>query len=668
MFGRVCSLAAILACLSCFHGHVRAVHAQSLPGWLFPERKCLEIREPGQLAQIQMPSVPDPRTVAPPEEEPEPWQMSLDTAIRIALSNSEVVRVLAGTSVTSSGRTVYDPAIANTDVDRARSVFDPTIGVGNQWDRTETPVGVSDAAAPSGTRIDGDGIDQYNMGLDASKTTVTGGTAQLRVTANPWRTNEIGFGRPPLNPSTAASVDLSYTQPLLQGGGRRVNLAPILIARIETERSFYQLRESVQLLVRGVVEGYWALVFARTDVWARQQQVKQAQWAYDLAEATFRKGLGDAGDRAQARSTLANFRAQLVTAQANLLDREAALRNILGIPPSDAREIVPVTPPQQTWFELDWPSILQMAGQFRNDLIERKLILENDEQQLLIARNQAFPRVDAKALYRWDHLQGKGLNDGWVAAEPGRFTGWQLGVDVTVPLGLADARAELRRWELTVMRDQANLDQAMHEATHDLAASYRALAKSFEEYRAFKDTREASRINLDAQSARWSTGLTIYLNVLQAIASWGDAIDAEAQSLLQYNTELVNLEQNMGTILESHFIQFTEDSFPSMGPMGRLFPQHCYPADRRPCPNLDRYPAGSEPAENVFDLDDLDLPRRRADELPAPRQPATGGQLPATGEEESSLPPSTPSLNDYFRRAQPPEPLPVPPANEPRQP
>jgi len=665
MFGRVCSLGAILACLACFHGHVRALHAQSLPGWLFPERKCLEIREPGQLTQVPMPAVPDPRTVAPPEEEPEPWQMSLDTAIRIALSNSEVVRVLSGTNVTSSGETVYDPAIANTQVERARSVFDPTIGVGNQWDRTETPVGVGVGDPPTETRIDGDGIDQYNMGLDASKTTVTGGTAQLQVAANPWRTNEIGFGRPPLNPRTAASVDLSYTQPLLQGGGRGVNLAPIVIARIETERSFYQLRESVQLLVRGVVEGYWSLVFARTDAWARQQQVEQAQWAYDLAEARFRKGLGDAGDRAQARSTLANFRAQLVTAQANLLDREAALRNILGIPPSDGREIVPVTAPQLTWLEIDWPSILQMAGQFRNDLIERKLILESDEQELLIARNQAFPRVDARALYRWDHLQGRGYDDGLVAADPGRFTGWQLGVDVTVPLGLADARAELRRWELTVMRDRANLDQAMHNATHDLATSYRDLAKFFEEYRAFKETREASRINLDAQSARWSAGLTIYLNVLQAIASWGDAIDAEAQSLLRYNTELADLEQNMGTILESHGIQFTEDSFPSMGPLGRLFPQHCYPADRRPCPNLDRYPAGTEPSENVFDLDDLELPRRRPAELPAPRQPATGEERPATSDDESSLSPPTPPLNRYFRPAQPPEPLPVPPADEP---
>jgi outer membrane protein TolC len=658
MFGRVCSLGAILACLVCFQGHVRALHAQSLPGWLFPERKCLEVRDPRQLARVEMPAVPDPRTVARPEQKAEPWQMSLDTAIRIALSNSEVVRVLVGTSVTSSGRTVYDPAITNTEEDRARAVFDPTIGLGNQWDRTETPVGVPDAAAPSGTRIDGEGTDQYTMGLDTSKTTVTGGTARLQVNANHWRTNELLSPDPPLNPRTAASVDMSYTQPLFQGGGRRVNLAPILIARIETERSFYQLRESVQRLVRGTVEGYWALVFARTNTWARRQQVEQAQWAYDLAEARFRKGLGDAGDRAQARSTLANFRAQLVTARGNLLDREAALRNILGIPPADGREIVPVTPPEQTWFEVNWESIVEMAGQFRNGLIEQKLILESSQQQLLIARNQAFPRVDAKALYRWDHLEGIGIRDRWVAADPGRFNGWQLGVDVTVPLGLADARAELRRRELTVMRDRANLDQAMHEATHDLATSYRDLANFFEQYRAFKDTREASRINLDAQQARWSAGLTIYLNVLQAIASWGDAIDAEAQALLQYNTELANLEQNMGTILESHGVQFTEDSFSSMGPLGRLFPQHCYPADRRPCPHVDRYRGGSEPSENVFELDDLNLPRRRSDELPARRRPATAGRSPS--------PPA--GLNRYFRPGQPPEPLPAPRADAPPQP
>ena len=86
----------------------------------------------------------------------------------------------------------------------------------------------------------------------------------------------------PLNPENRTLLDLSFTQPLLQGGGTAANLAGIVIARIDTERSYFQFKDSVQEMVRGVIEAYWSLVFARTDLWARDRQVEQARFAYEL--------------------------------------------------------------------------------------------------------------------------------------------------------------------------------------------------------------------------------------------------------------------------------------------------------------------------------------------------------------------------------------------------
>jgi outer membrane protein TolC len=364
---------------------------------------------------------------------------------------------------------------------------------------------------------------------------------------------------------------------------------------------------------------------------------------------------------AQARSTLANFRAQLVTARATLLQREAALRNILGIPPSDGREIVPVSPPNADWIETEWSAVLQLAAQYRPDLIQQKLTLEQDEQNLLLARNQSLPKVDAAGRYRWSHLEGRAADGRLVAADPGQFTGWQLGVEVSLPLALADARAKLRQQELTVMRDRANLNQALHQASHELSSSYQSLAQFFEEYKAYQQTRKASRTNLDVQAARYSNGLTIYLDVLQAISAWGNAVDSEAQALLRYNTELANLERHTGTILESHGIYFNEEGFPSVGRLGRLFPDHCYPAEVRPGPNRDRYPAGASPSENAFQLGDLDVPRRRTPESPRRRIDSP----PAPHDE-----PRQPTAEDLRRLFLPPnesQPLPRPRAPSPNE-
>ena len=561
----------------------------------------MEIRDPSQLPIARLPDVPAPSTVSTPQSDKEPLYLSLDDAIRTALLNSEVVRVLTGSGASSSGRTIYDPAITNTDIDQARGTFDPRLQVLNTFDRDEIP-GVS-GIPPA---IDGDRDDRYSMGLGLSKSTITGGTASLGVNADHLRSTR-GYE---LNPQASSSVDLSFEQPLLKGAGHRANLAPIEIARIDTERSFYQLKGSVQQLVRGVIDGYWALVFARTDIWARRQQVKQGQWAFDLADASFRHELGNAGERAQARSSLAGFRANLITSEADVLRREAALRNVLGLPPSDGTQIVPVTPPSKGWIGVEWDTILRTAEQYRPDLIELKLVVEADQQQLLAAGNQALPEVNASALYRWNGLAGRASDGRWLSSEAGQFTGWQFGIDVSLPLGLRQSRAALRQRELLLMRDRANLEQALHNATHLLAEDYRNLAQYYEQYQAFKETREAARTNLDAQSARWAADLAIYLNVLQAITSWGDAVDSEAQSLLQYNTEFASLQEQMGTILEEHGIRFTEEQYYSIGPLGRLFPGRPYPRDRGPGPNEEHYQSTSEPAENVFDLDEPVIPRR----------------------------------------------------------
>jgi hypothetical protein len=187
-----------------------------------------------------------------------------------------------------------------------------------------------------------------------------------------------------------------------------------------------------------------------------------------------------------------------------------------------------------------------------------------------------------------------------------------LGVNFSVPLGLRKERATLRQQELILMRDWAFLDQGLHAAIHELATSTRNLAQYYKQYQAFKRAREAARINLDKQYLESVKGRLIFLNVLQAITDWGNAVSAEAQSLALYNTELATLERQTGTILETHGIHFFEERFASIGPLGRLCRPQCYPESMPPTPNIDRYPASAEPAENIFDLKVPVLPGNKA--------------------------------------------------------
>lgn len=572
--------------------------------FVYPEQRSLDIRDPGQLPQVHLPEIPPPATVSRPPPTDTPSLLSLDEAIRVALENSKVVRVFTGVSAASTRSTIYDAAISNTLIDEAQSAFDPSLVIRNNFNRNNSPSAFSAPGTPSGVGIDGPQIDTYDLGIGLSKPTVFGGKASLDFA------NDLSKTYPalsPLNPQDRSSVTLSYTQPLLQGAGIAPNVAPIVIARINTERSYFQFKDSVQDLVFGVIEAYWSVVFARTDLWARQQQVEQGEFAYALASARLKAGLGNAAQVAQAKVALSNFRANLIAAEASLLQQEAALRNILGLPPLPDR-LVPTSPPTTGKIEPIWQEIVRLAEERRPDLIELKLVLEADRQSLVLAQNQAQPRLDGTMLYRWNGLEGETPSSARVSSGAGQFTDWTLGVNFSVPLGLRQSRAGLRRAELVLARDQAYLEQGFHKMSHDLAASLRSLALDFEQYRAFQDVRKAARENLDAQMADFKNGRTIFLNVLEAISNWGNSVSSEARTLTQYNNDLANLEKQTGTILETHGVRFMEERFAAIGPLGRLAEPQCYPRAVPPGPNSDRYPTSSKPAEEMFELTKPSLP------------------------------------------------------------
>src|SRR5262249_55227864 len=203
--------------------------------------------------------------------------------------------------------------------------------------------------------------DAYISDLALTKTNVLGGQWGLDWTENPTRFP--GARGLPLNPQDTSAVTLSYTQPLLQGGGFLVNTAPIVIARLNTEVSFFQEKDSVQELVRGIVEAYWTLVLARLTVWARKIQVEQSRDNLEGESARDKTAFGDAWTVVQGKVIYSQFQASLIAAEAAVLTQEGVLRNILGLPPEDDLRIVPVSIPTSQKLQPDWSEITRLAEQ-----------------------------------------------------------------------------------------------------------------------------------------------------------------------------------------------------------------------------------------------------------------------------------------------------------------
>ncbi|MEE2641710.1 MAG: hypothetical protein VX768_13870, partial [Planctomycetota bacterium] len=122
----------------------------------------------------------------------------------------------------------------------------------------------------------------------------------------------------------------------------------------------------------------------------------------------------------------------------------------------------------------------------------------------------------------------------------------------------------------------------------------------------FKESREAASFNLERQIKDFERGRSIYLNVLQAITDWGNAVSSEANTLTQYNIALAELERNTGTILESHGVRFVEERFGAIGPLGRWSEPIFYPYANPGTPNERRYGDSGVKAESQFNLEEIE--------------------------------------------------------------
>ena len=552
---------------------------------------------------------PAPVTVATEGIEQSERLMPLDEAIRLTLQHSEVIRVLTGVSAVSSGQTIYDTAIATTPIDQAKAVFDPVFSANSTFRHNEFP-GLNGL----GTAIIGGQTGGNDSKVGLSDKNTSGGTINLGF-ANAWDNQTVaGFLY-----RNAPSATLSYTQPLLAGFGREANTAPIVIARLQQEQSYFLFKDSMQELVRGTISAYWSLVQARTELWAREKQEGLLVRSVEIAEAKLKVGRATLGNVSQARLAYANLRANLIAARANVLQREAALRNMMGLPPEDDGRIVPSTPPTRDQVQFLWEEINQTAQSRRPDLIELNLILMADQQRLIRNRNLAQPQLDAVALQQWNGLSGRVLNGNRLTSGLDENNSWTMGVNFSVPLSLRQSRAQVRNQELLISKDRANIQQNLHRIEHLLATSLRSVDQNFLQYEAFRDARQAAMLNLRVQDAEFVSGRGNFgnfnnanatlLNYLQSVSDFGNAVASEAQTLTAYNTELAGLEFQTGTILETHGIRFVEEQFASIGTHGRCFEDECYPRDLRPQGNRLRYEDSGKAAEDAFDLNDF--PRLR---------------------------------------------------------
>jgi outer membrane protein TolC len=537
------------------------------------------------------------QTQAPPSvrrpEETEKWPISLEDATRIALSNSQVIRSLGGQVVNGAvpARTVFDPALQEahpqTGVEAALAAFDAQLAGSLFIEQLDRQVNNSFLRSTGVFTNDG----SFSLGIN--KTAATG--TRFSLSNDTVYNYNHGF-TPPL-PGGFGNVFRSYydtiltaevRHPLMQGSGvefNRIagpNATPgnyngVLIARINNDVSLSDFEASVRDLLRDVERTYWELYFAYRDFDAKVEGRRLAHGAWQLEKRRADAGLRTADQEAFAREQFYAAQAGVENALSGLANGtggvfavERQLRNLLGLPTSDGRLLMPSDEPSTVDVRFDWHDSLASSLTRRVELRRQQWTIKRRELELVAAKNFEKMRVDFIGQYRWrgfgDNLFGDTpfnpatLMGGSAARNllHGDLQDWRLGIEVSTPVGNRQGHAAVRHAELQLTREHAVYDEVERQISHELRASFQELDRAYVLVRSRYNQRVASFMRLSAEQKRNERGQTDLDLVLSAQRQ---AVDAESnyfRALTDYNLALIEVHRARGTLLDYHGVRLAE--------------------------------------------------------------------------------------------------------------
>jgi outer membrane protein TolC len=623
------------------------------------------------------------------------WDLSLEKCTEITLSNSQVIRSLGGGVLGTpeflarlggpeNAATSYDAAAVETrygvstgsrlsggnGVESALSEFDADFSASTFWEKQDRPQnalsGMGAGFFPPVLRQD---VGTFTA--EIAKITATGGRYAFRNnTTYDFQPSSTAPAFRALPSVWNTDFEAEARHPLLQGAGTMYNRIAgpfsyesqtagaqnqwdgVMIARINVDLTLAEFECRVRDLLVEVENAYQDLYFRYRDLDAKKAGQRSARETWEKIHVRFvvsSKG-GEADKEAQARSQYFLFRSLTEQALTDLYASETRLRYLMGIAVADGRLIRPSDELTTARVTFDWTHSLPEAVTRRCEVRRQKWEIKKRELELIAAKNHLLPRLDAVGLYRFRGMGNDLLNNdvgtGLQPTQPGSsaienlfggdFQEWQLGLQMSMPIGFRRQLSGVRHQQLLLSRDKAVLEDLELEISHQLGAALRDVSNFYQVMQTNFNRRVAADNEVEAVQAAYTEGTVTLDLVLDAQRRRADAEIAYYRSLVDYNVAIMQVHRYKGSLLEyngvflaegpwpkkayfdalrrarerdaAHFVNFgfTRPKVISRGPYGQHSGMHHGPVEGEP--NL--APAPEEVAPGV--------PSDGAEELPTP--------------------------------------------------
>jgi hypothetical protein len=238
----------------------------------------------------------------------------------------------------------------------------------------------------------------------------------------------------------------------------------------------------------------------------------------------------------------------------------------------------PTDEPVLAKIDFDWCQVTQEATTRRAELRRQKWVIRRRELECMASKNYLLPRLDGVGRYRW-----RGFGDDLFPRDPaplppdtrfdgaysnltsGDFQEWQLGFELSVPIGFRQAHVAVRNAELLLARERAILKDQQREVVHEVADAVAEMDRAYTVLQTSYNRLGATRDQVNSVQAAYDEGegkvpLDLLLDAQRRLT------DSETEYVLnrsRYSLALKNVHFVKGTLLEYDGVFLAEGGWPS---------------------------------------------------------------------------------------------------------
>ena len=463
--------------------------------------------------------------------------------------------------------------------------FDPTVFFNLGWNQQTTPLGYTIVTGVPYETLQGT---SYTTAV--AQEFQTGTSYELFLGGSRNTNNAIDTA---YDPYVSGFLGIGFTQPLLNGFGRRANSINIRVAKNDVKVADSVFRQQVITTVATVVNDYWDYLSDREQVGVAQQALVYSQKL--LADNKRQVEIGTLApiEVVRAESEVASDQQKLIVAQTNLQQQAEVIKTALAKKVDgdltgaqvDAVDKLPEPRPD------DIPPLdeaLRLAYANRPEIEQADLYLRDQDYTIQARRNSLLPTLNLFATYIGSGLAGhqavcapgevpfakfcetangsmapltvstNGLAQASTQLFQGQFPNYSLGLTLSIPIRNRQAQADMARALLERRQRETQLQQSKNNIAQQVRNANIAVIQARYQIDAAHKATILAQQTLDAEQKKFKLGESTVFLVIQAQRDLSTAEGNEVTARSTYAKALTTFQQQTGTILKIHNVEMSD--------------------------------------------------------------------------------------------------------------